>query len=420
MHVLPRVREIEERFGDMLTVIGVHAGKFVTERITERIAEACDRLDVPHAIVNDRQYRIWRDYAVSAWPTIAVIDPEGYLTSVTAGEVSVEALAMHVQEVAEHAQARGTLVRGPDPTRPALSRHEGPLRFPTRAVLHDRTLWIADTGHGRVLECRWDDSASAATVLDEHRGFTEPRGMAVLADDLYVADRVGHAIYRLRAGRLPERVAGTGAIAEMRVREGHGLRTSLRSPWGLEVEGGRLLITMAGSHQLWEYRPSDGSLRHLAGTGYEEILDGPPDRSALAQPTGLCSASPGIVAFSDCESSAVRAFGEDMVHTLVGRDLFKFGDRDGVGDEALLQHNEDVTLHRGVLAVADTYNDRLKRIDPSTRECSAWRGEAGEPGTLREPGGVASSGEVLLVADTGHHRIVRVHDDGSIAEVSLV
>ncbi len=86
MHVLPRVRELHERFADALSVIGVHAGKFSTERHTDRIASAADRLGVHHAIVNDRHFRIWRAYAVEAWPTIALIDAEGYLIGTQAGE----------------------------------------------------------------------------------------------------------------------------------------------------------------------------------------------------------------------------------------------------------------------------------------------------------------------------------------------
>jgi hypothetical protein len=157
----------------------------------------------------------------------------------------------------------------------------------------------------------------------------------------------------------------------------------------------------------------------LAGTGREEIRDGSAARADLAQPTGLATLGEAGLAFADCETSAVRTVGESAVRTVVGRGLFEFGDRPGTGDEALLQHCEDVATHHGALAVADTYNDRLKRVDPATRECAPWPGEAGEAGALREPGGVSSDGTTLLVADTGHHRIVTVGPDGSLAEVRL-
>ena len=416
MHVLPRVRELEERFADSLTVIGVHSGKFATERVTERIAEACDRLGVVHAVVNDRQFRVWRDYVVEAWPTVVAIDPEGYIAFIAPGETPVEVLRTAVARVIERAEQRGTLVRGPDPTAPRLLRHEGTLRFPTRAILDRGRLWVCDTGHGRVLECSWEPGAKTATVVREHAGFVEPRGLAALDGHVYLADRAGHAVWRLGVGDRV-RVAGTGGIGSGAIVPGPADRTALRSPWGLAAVDGRLAIAMAGAHQIWMLDPAAGALSLLAGTGAEEIHDAAPARAALAQPTGLATLPDGSLAFADCETSAVRTVDASSVHTLVGTGLFEFGDRVGVGDAALLQHCEDVALHGAMLAVADTYNDRLKAVDPLTRKCAPWPGDAGRTGSLREPGGVSSEGTTLLVADTGHHRIVVVEPDGSLSPV---
>jgi hypothetical protein len=416
MHVLPRVRELEERFADSLTVIGVHAGKFITERVTERIAEACDRLGVVHAVVNDRQFRVWRDYAVEAWPTVVAIDQEGYIAFIAPGETPVEVLSAAVREIVARAEARGTLVRGPDPTAPTVARHEGTLRFPTRAILEGGRLWVSDTGHGRVLECAWDGAEKTATVVGEHAGFAEPRGLAALDGHVYVADRAAHSVWRLGGGdRL--RVAGTGGIGSGAIAPGPAERTDLRSPWGLATFDGRLAIAMAGSHQIWTLDLGTGALSLLAGSGAEEILDAAPTKAALAQPTGLAPLPDGGLAFADCETSAVRTLTAGTVRTIVGTGLFEFGDRDGAGDAALLQHCEDVAAHGAVLAVVDTYNDRLKAVDPVTRACAPWRGQAGERGSLREPGGVFSDGSTLLAADTGHHRVVVVEQDGSLTEV---
>ena len=155
---------MEKRFEDSLTVIGVHAGKYSTERTTERIADACARLGVEHAVVNDRQFRIWRDYAVEAWPTVIVIDPEGYMALIAPGEFDPEAMSAELARVEQRAETRGTLVRGADPVVVAPSPHEGLLRFPTRAILAGKRLWVSDTGHGRVLECSWHPAEQRATV----------------------------------------------------------------------------------------------------------------------------------------------------------------------------------------------------------------------------------------------------------------
>jgi sugar lactone lactonase YvrE len=176
---------------------------------------------------------------------------------------------------------------------------------------------------------------------------------------------------------------------------------------------------MAGTHQLWWLDPASGELSLLAGTGTENIADGRPLSALLAQPTGVAPMSDGTLVFADSETSAIRLASGDAIRTVVGTDLFDFGDRDGVGDRVLLQHCEDVAPHAGALAVADTYNDRLKRVDPHSRECAPWPGEAGQAGPLREPAGAWSDGATLLVADTGHHRIVRVDSEGSLVPLRL-
>jgi hypothetical protein len=416
MHELPRVRELEERFPDLLTVIGVHAGKFITERITERIAEACDRLDVVHAVVNDRQFRVWRDFGAQAWPTIGIVDPDGYLVFMESGELTAEEMGAEIERIAVDAESRGTLVRGPDPLKVSLPRHQGTLRFPTRAVLDAGRLWVSDTGHGRVLECSWDAGTATASIVAEHAGFVEPRGLASLGGHMHVADRRGQAVWRLD-GTERARVAGTGRLGGGLVVAGQADRADLRSPWGLASVGGRLAISMAGTHQLWMLDPGRGDIALLAGNGGEDVRDGTLTGASLAQPTGLAPMPVGALAFADCESSAVRVLSSGSVVTLVGTGLFEFGDRDGTGDEVLLQHCEDVAFHEGYLSVADTYNDRMKQVDPATRECAPWPGAAGEKGELREPAGVWSDGSTLLVADTGHHRVVSIGPDGSVTEI---
>jgi thiol-disulfide isomerase/thioredoxin len=421
-HVQPRLRELERRFADSLTVIGVHAGKFAHERITENLAAACDRQNVAHAVVNDRQYRIWRSFEVQAWPTVALIAPDGELIGLQPGEFPLEPMAQAIESAASAAEKHGTLLRGPDPVTVPQPRAEGTLRFPGRVLLDGERLVIADTGHGRVLDCaleRSNGSPPVARIRAEHIGFDEPQGLAVLGGRLYVADRAGQSVWRLGPGDERQRVLGTGELAERSSVGGLGPEIEVRSPWGIAAHQGGLVIGMAGSHQLWRLDPETLAARPWAGTSGEELTDGPLARALLAQPTGVASRGAGV-AFADCESSAIRLADEATgVRTVVGKGLFVFGDKDGVADEVQLQHAEDLVAFGDVLAVADTYNDRLKRIDPETRESRPWDGEAGQAGALSEPAGVSADGMALAVADTGNHRVVLVETDGSLSEVQL-
>lgn len=437
MHLLPRVAELEERFADVLEVVGVHSGKFVTERRTDGIRDACARLGVRHAVVNDRQFRTWRSYGVQAWPTVALITPDGYVAGQQAGEWDVEPMAEAVAALAARYESQGMMRRGPldlgaDPNRPR--EPEGALRFPSRVIAQGDRLYVSDAGHHRVLELRLEGPAQARIArvfgdgVDGYRDggasevrFREPQGLALHGETLLVADRRAHA---LRAVALADgsvtTLAGTGELGGYRIAEGDP-STPLRSPWGLGVLGREALIGMAGSHQLWglDLGPG-GGLRLVAGSGGENIVDGRGAEAALAQPSGVATSSDGAY-FADAETSAVRRLGEDgSVSTLVGTDLFEFGDRDGRGDAARLQHCLDVALVGGRLLVADTYNSKLKWVDPGTRECIALPGAAGSGEDLREPGGVHAGPEGVFVADTNHHRIVRVDvETGGLSDVRV-
>jgi DNA-binding beta-propeller fold protein YncE len=115
---------------------------------------------------------------------------------------------------------------------------------------------------------------------------------------------------------------------------------------------------------------------------------------------------------ADSETSAIRKLplrgGRGGVETIVGEGLFKFGDVDGVGNKVRLQHALGVAYHDGKLYVADTYNSKLKVIDPARRSCTTLLGDMGGwlVGPLfNEPAGLSFAGDKLYVADTNGHRI---------------
>jgi hypothetical protein len=426
MHVLPRVRELERRFGERLVVIGVHAGKFSAERLTRNLAAACSRLGVRHAVVNDRQYRIWKAYGIQAWPTVALIDSAGALVGVQSGEFPVEEMAAAVDAVDERDRKRGVLVEGCDPARPPVETDVDALRFPTRVIADGGRMWVSDAGHARVCELAPADRGGWH-VVGSWDGLAEPQGLVRLGGRTYVADRAAHSIFRLDEDGLT-RIAGSGNIGAYRLSPGPALSVDLRSPWGLSpLPNGDLAIAMAGSHQLWHLAHDvngdfeDAHLSLLAGAGGEDILDGPAEGSLLAQPSGLALGTGGMLAFADSESSAVRLLdpATAVVRTIVGTGLFDFGDRDGTGDRVLLQHPLDLAWRDDDLIVVDTYNDRVKRVESATGRCEAHHGQAGEAGVLWEPMGISAIGGNMLVADTNNHRIVTIAEDGAVTPLRV-
>ena len=148
--------------------------------------------------------------------------------------------------------------------------------------------------------------------------------------------------------------------------------------------------------------------------GAEEITDGPlkgvgfgRNISAFAQPSGL--ATDGKTLFvADSATSSIRAVplanSKGNVSTIVGEGLFEFGDKNGIGAEVRLQHALGVAYLEGKLYVADTYNSKIKLIDPVKRSCETYLGD-GKEKMFNEPGGVSISGGKMYVADTNNHRI---------------
>jgi sugar lactone lactonase YvrE len=440
MHIIPAVRELEEKYGQELVVVGVHAGKFISERVTENIRAATWRLGVAHPVLNDRQFRTWRAFGVQAWPTLVLVSPDGQYIGQHSGEITFEMFDPVIERAVQLYDLAGQLDRAPlhfDPDPMPLT--ESPLRFPGK-VLADHVggrIFIADTGDDRVLVASLEGDGSQAKVTHTigagQPGFkdgpfaeaqlSKPEGMALVGTTLFIADTENHSIRaaNLETGTVTT-VAGTGEQGYSRA-GGPGRETALNSPWDLLGRDGRLHVAMAGTHQLWRMELATGRVEPFVGSGRENIDDGPNSRATLAQPSGLATDGQRII-FADSESSAVRASDfspEGYTQTLVGEGLFEFGDRDGKALQARLQHCLGVAYHAGKLYIADTYNNKIKALDLAAKEVKTVLG-TGEREALYEPGGLSvwASGDEqrLFIADTNNHRILQVElqADGTLGD----
>jgi DNA-binding beta-propeller fold protein YncE len=425
IHTLPDLARLEKKYPNQLVVIGVHSAKFDNEKNTESIRKAILRYEVSHPVVNDAHMKIWTAYDAHSWPTLVLIDPEGYEYAAGSGEGLYEALDREIDKLIAIHRAKKTL--NEKPLRFELARfHErgdSPLFFPGKLVAdaQGKRLFIADSTHHRIVITDLDGKKIAVAGTGEpgstdgpfdRAQFNDPQGMAVRGETLYVADRKNHLIRALDLkARTVKTVAGIGRQGDNRFEGGPALKTGLNSPWDLCLNGQTLYIAMAGFHQIWALDLAKDFIEPFAGSGAENIRDGALAESRFAQPSGLTSDGK-MLYVADSEVSAVRSVplgGGGEVKTIVGQGLFDFGDVDGLGNRVRLQHALGVAYHDGKLYVADTYNSKIKVIDPAKRSCTTLLG--GEPdgwlgGPLfSEPGGLSIAGDKLYVADTNGHRI---------------
>ncbi len=416
IHIIPDLKKLEAKYPNELVVIGVHSAKFATESDAGNLRQAVMRYGLEHPVVSDKDMRIWNEYAVRAWPTQFLIDPDGRIVGQVEGEGNYQTLD---ESIAKTIKTFGKRV-DTTPLKVALERSKvapTPLYFPGKIAASGDRLVVADSSHNRLVVADKSGNVTAtigsgdAGLKDgnfQNAQFFNPQGVAIDGDILYVADTNNHAIRRVDLNaKTVTTIAGTGQQAAYRASGGIGTKAALSSPWDVLKMGDTLYIAMAGPHQIWRMNLDDQKVDVFAGSGAEARRDGPRLQAAFAQPSGL--ATDGKTLFvADSETSTIRAINlaSGEVKTLAGGDLFDFGDKDGRGDMARLQHPLGLDYHDGALYLTDTYNSKIKKLNPQTGDVATVFGGAGQ---LDEPGGLAFDGDTLYVADTNNSALKTVN-----------
>lgn len=433
MHVLPELKELEEKYRDELVVIGVHSAKFDNEQDTENIREAIVRYGIEHPVINDSRMTIWRKFQIRSWPTLVLIDPEGQYCGSLSGEGNGKFLSQVIARVIAYHGAKGTLDKTPLNFR--LEREKQPptpLKYPGKLLVDpdEKRLFISDSNHNRIVVASLDgklleiigNGEIGRTDGDyDTAKFDHPQGMELVGSKLYVADTENHLIRRVDlSSKRVSTLAGTGEQDRTRVSKGRLRRTALNSPWDLEHVDGTLYIAMAGPHQIWSHKLGSGEIGVFSGNGTENIVDGTHSSASYAQTSGIDSDGEYLYV-CDSEGSAIRKVSIDPRGKVVtiagthdlpqGQSLFEFGDVDGRGSQARFQHPLGVALDGKTLFVADTYNHKIRELDLSNDMVTTWlgdgrRGNRLNPPRFSEPSGLAVHDGKMYIADTNNHRIL--------------
>ena len=441
IHNFPDLERLQADYPNELVIIGVHSAKFDHERDSKNLTQIIQRYELDHPVINDYQRDMWYEWGIKAWPTLVLIDPLGNIAALHVGEDVYRTLKPLVQ----------TLVRAYKDTRldtsplQLTSQQASPpqtvLSFPGGVTVDEANqhLYIADTNHHRLIIANPATGQVQAIIGTGQKGFADgdyqtatfarPHGLALSQDGqtLYVADTGNHALRQIDLQTQSVSVlAGTGQQGEIIYPQGGpALETDLASPWDVTSYENQLYVAMAGSHQLWRLDLSTGLIAPFAGTSIEGVNNGPLNKATLAQPSGLSFGPDGSLYFADSESSAIRVMQNNQIQTLAGgADLFHYGDLDGIGYKAKLQHPLDVIYHNNGLYFVDTYNSKIKQVNPQSGAVSTlvgfksgWR-DGLEP-LFYEPGSLAGAGNTLYIADTNNHSI-RVLDLASLETTTLV
>jgi hypothetical protein len=424
--VLAEIKSLEGKFADGLCVIGVHTPKHSFEADAHTVLKTINRWFVRHPVINDAQWRLWRQLAIPAWPTSVLLDAQGRMSGMYVGEGHRGALEAKIAELLRDAVARGIRVVEPAP----LAKKPEPrtfLQFPSKLCATTERLYVADTGHNRILECSfegrvtrtfgsgnagfWDGKAGEA-------GLREPTGICVGKESLFICDTGNHAIRRVRllSNDQLDTIAGTGRQGASAPEDGPSRALNLASPTDCAYYQDKLYATMAGLHQVWAFDLLRNTASRVGGNGTEGTSDGAMMAANFAQPMSLALAKDprtdagknDSVFVLDAASSALRQIRltDLVVTTLVGDSLYDCGDSDGPSSLAKLQHPTASCFdaQRGVLWIADSYNNKIKVYSPSKNEVKTLNVNY----KLHEPAGLTLADNALWIANQNAHEILRL------------
>ena len=413
--VVPDLRFLEDKYHDGLTVVGVHCPKYPQQVSGEGVLRAVNRHRLRHAVANDPGFRLWQEYGIEAWPSVALIDAEGRLAALFAGEGRRAEIDAMVGRLLEEAAIRDLRIYEPAP--PALRPEPRlPLAFPGKLLADAKTVYVADSGHHRVLECTHEGrvlrqfgsgNPGFSDGLQGEACFDDPQGLARWRDTLFVADRGNHAVRRVSLvnGSI-DTLAGRGRPGRMRPHEAPVQETVLHSPGDLALVGDDLFVAVSGLNQIWRINLVTERVSMLAGSGQLGLTDGSGGGASFAQPSAL-----GVLGrqldVADAAASAIRWVHVDdaRVETAVGTGLYDFGDSAGGRGEARLQNPLGVAVDpRGIVFIADSYNNGIKVLNRKGGEVRVLRINY----RFSEPTGLSLSSGVLWVANTNLHEVMRI------------
>ncbi|EQC30447.1 hypothetical protein SDRG_11767 [Saprolegnia diclina VS20] len=216
--------------------------------------------------------------------------------------------------------------------------------------------------------------------------FAEPQGLAFDGHDLFVADTSSNRIRRVSATDVST------------------LPSVLRQPRSVTTDA-RYGVVVAdyGNHMLRALNGSDAvDLAGTLGLG-PGFADGPAASAQFHNPSGVAVARDGAIYVADSSNNRIRKLSADRSTVTTVAGSATSGDDDG--NAATFNVPTDLVLHRNALYITDLNNHAIRLLDLSTNEISTLDFDA----ELKYPHGIAcdSCGN-LYVADTYNNRVLKI------------
>jgi sugar lactone lactonase YvrE len=255
-------------------------------------------------------------------------------------------------------------------------------------------------------------------------------GQAAFADPFAIAISDEGVIYVADAGdsNSIRKVAPDGSVTTLAgsveaFADGRGDQAAFNSPSGLALDAkGNLFVADTGNNRIRKVTPQ-GVVSTVAGDGTAGYVDGPASQAQFDGPIGIAVDALGNVYVADTYNDRIRKItfsssGESSVSTVAGAGLGYF---DGSASSALFDTPCGVVVAPdGALIIADTGNHRLRRVANGqvTTLPAVFPAEVNPP-DLRKPIGLALTHDgFLYVTELDRGRITQIAPDGRAQVIS--
>lgn len=445
LETIPDMKELQERFGDKLLVVGVHSGRFANEKNSQSIREAIIKYDITYPVIDDSNLKIWSKFQIKAWPTVVLINPRGKVETVFEGSENHEAIFKKVKKLIKKYDF---MIDG-KPLPVVLEKNRVPhniLNFPTKIEYaknfsyqdkNSPALIISNSAdnniiisslNGKILDKIGTKEAGFKDGNLKNASFNYPTGLLYSDNILYVADRGNHTIRKVdfTKGEVTT-ILGSGIRGGVITKKTNAKEVNLSSPQDLEFFPSKdfIIIANLGTNQLLKYDIKNNSVTPFAGNGKRDMVNGTYPKNSLAQPNGL-SAFRNKLYFVDSYSSSLRYVDElGKVETLIGQGLDKFGNKNGKKSEALMQNPLGVYADQNGIYVADSYNHLVRKYDYGSQSISNFSGngikanDIGQTTSYNEVSDLVFVENKAYLVDSHNNRIV-VKNNGRTSILDII
>jgi DNA-binding beta-propeller fold protein YncE len=255
---------------------------------------------------------------------------------------------------------------------------------------------------------------TAALPLIEDDPFADA-GQAAAQKYRQQADVSGTVRYLINGEAAKRRFSGDG---------GPAIEACLNFPTAVAVDRqGHLYIADTMNHRVRRVEAGTGIIATIAGTGQPRYGGdgGPADAAALNEPTALAVSDAGILYVADQSNNRVRAIDLETgsIRTVAGTGASAYnGDGIPATEAALAGPSSLALAEDGTLFIADTFNGRIRAIDPVSGHIRTVAGNGGEyryqgdvespSASLSRPSGVAVDRQGnLYITDSDNHLVRR-------------